>query len=166
HCEYIDDQSRCTQLFQSVLHRYASILRARPVIQNPGENEPDSKVSGRANQKEERVHVSSAMTQHIVVHDLIMICPGIKIRKAECDGKKEHCEQRQCAAAGLVNPARDDTPGAAGEVLRHHQRHATEREAKPEQVAKEISAEKLPGIEERADDAGNQQHDASTAELN
>ena len=68
------------------------------------------------------------------------------------DREEQHGQQRQRPARRLEDPA-EHAPGAARQVLDHHQRQRAERDAEEQQVGDQPGAEEVVAVDDEADGA-------------
>ena len=94
------------------------------------------------------------MLEQRVLRHLGGVGPGIELVQSEEQRDEEQGQQREDAGGGLQQPADDESPDAAGEVLEHEDGQAAQGDPQPQQVSGEVGAEELRRIDEGADGAG------------
>src|SRR5665213_950761 len=86
------------------------------------------------------------------IREIAGMSPGEKVFDSEPEREQEQQQKGQGHGAGLAEAPADYAPTATGHVTDHAEGHATQGNAHPEKIGKEIGAPGMLGIGHKADD--------------
>src|SRR5579863_405385 len=137
-----------------------AVLFVGPAVQSARESPPNSEINDVANEEEWQVQIELLGFENRIRGDEILMCPGIQPAQAQEKWKNQNREHRQGARASLQWTANRQAPKATGQVMNHEKRGATQWEAEPENVRKQVRAEKLLGCAYTVDHRQSEQRDS------
>ena len=122
----------------------AGILLARPFIQEMRQTHQNGEINYGAHDEKVRVQVRQLeMVIGIGGHIFGRIHPGVNLLHPDHDRDEEQRHHSKSARAGLQQTANGIAPPAAGEVMHHQDRHASQRNHQPVHIGEEISMQDL-----------------------
>src|SRR5450759_924648 len=131
------------------------VLLGGPAIQEVGHPEPDGEVEDVAQQDAVEVEIAVRDFRDLGVGQSIGPGPEIQLGQVQQNRNEEHEHEGQRHHARLQDAANHRAPGAADQVVKHQDGHASERKAEPEHEAGEVGGIKTVGSEKSPGDGSN-----------
>ena len=120
---------------------------------------PDREVEHRAADEERRVQVRRLVPQDLVGLHVIGVGPDVEAASSPAAPGRTARTERNRPARRLEDAA-EHAPGAARQVLDHHQRHRAERDAEEQQVGDQPRPEEVIAVDDEPERADGQPDDA------